>query len=51
MFKVFSELVGPWHASGSALESGISNFKLSCKSLNLSIFTTPKKFEDDPLCG
>ena len=24
---------GPRHASGSALESGISNFKLSCKTI------------------
>ena len=26
------DLVGPGHASRSALESGISNFKLSCRT-------------------
>ena len=29
------ELVGAVHASGSAIESGTSNFKLSCKTLYL----------------
>ena len=39
------EMLGPWHASGSAPESGISNFKFSCKTiLNKSENATPELF-------
>ena len=40
---------GTGHAFGSAFESGISIFKLSCKTI--SIFIIAKKFQSNPLSG
>ena len=39
-------LFGPGHASGSASETGISNFKLSCKTI-INIYHI-KKFRTIP---
>ena len=33
IIRALRVLVGPGHASGSAPESGISNFKLYCKTI------------------
>ena len=40
-------MVGPGHVSRSAPESGISNFKLSCKTINQYI-SNPKKLRIIP---